>query len=27
MTLAEKVKMVPTDAGIYIHKNAAGKII
>ena len=27
MTLAEKLKNVPTNAGIYIHKNAAGKII
>ena len=27
MTLAEKLKSLPTDAGIYIHKNAAGKII
>jgi excinuclease ABC subunit C len=27
MTLAEKLKTIPTDAGIYIHKNAAGKII
>lgn len=27
MTIAEKLKNLPTDAGIYIHKNAAGKII
>ncbi len=27
MTLAEKLKSLPTSAGIYIHKNAAGKII
>lgn len=27
MTIAEKLKTVPTNAGIYIHKNAAGKII
>lgn len=27
MTLAEKLKTLPTEAGIYIHKNAAGKII
>ena len=27
MTIAEKLKTLPTDAGIYIHKNAAGKII
>ena len=27
MTLAEKLKNVPTNAGIYIHKNASGKII
>ncbi len=27
MTIAEKLKSLPTDAGIYIHKNAAGKII
>ena len=27
MTLAEKLKSLPTDAGIYIHRNAAGKII
>jgi excinuclease ABC subunit C len=26
-TIAEKLKMLPTAAGIYIHKNAAGKII
>ena len=27
MTLDEKIKNLPTDAGVYIHKNAAGKII
>ncbi|MBV6495536.1 MAG: excinuclease ABC subunit UvrC [Acidobacteria bacterium ACB1] len=27
MTIAEKLKTLPTAAGIYIHKNAAGKII
>ena len=27
MTIAEKLKSLPTSAGIYIHKNAAGKII
>ncbi|HMM80269.1 MAG TPA: excinuclease ABC subunit UvrC [Pyrinomonadaceae bacterium] len=27
MTIAEKLKTLPTNAGIYIHKNAAGKII
>lgn len=27
MTIAEKLKSLPTNAGIYIHKNAAGKII
>ncbi len=27
MTIAEKLKTLPTDAGIYIHKNEAGKII
>lgn len=27
MTIAEKLKTLPTDAGIYIHKNASGKII
>jgi excinuclease ABC subunit C len=27
MTLAEKLKQLPTAPGIYIHKNAAGKII
>ncbi|MGH9946819.1 MAG: excinuclease ABC subunit UvrC [Pyrinomonadaceae bacterium] len=27
MTIDEKLKTLPTDAGIYIHKNAAGKII
>ena len=27
MTLAEKLKTLPTSAGIYLHKNAAGKII
>lgn len=27
MTVAEKLKTLPTSAGIYIHKNAAGKII
>ena len=27
MTIAEKLKSLPTDAGIYIHKNAAGRII
>jgi excinuclease ABC subunit C len=27
MTLAEKLKQLPTSPGIYIHKNAAGKII
>ncbi len=27
MTLPEKLKNLPTDAGIYLHKNAAGKII
>ena len=27
MTLAEKLKQLPTSPGIYLHKNAAGKII
>src|SRR3982750_1054311 len=27
VTIADKLKTLPTDAGIYIHKNAAGKII
>jgi excinuclease ABC subunit C len=27
VTIAEKLKTLPTKAGIYIHKNAAGKII
>ncbi len=27
MTIAEKLKTLPTDAGIYIHKNSAGKIV
>lgn len=27
MTIAEKLKTLPTDAGIYIHRNEAGKII
>src|SRR3954470_11930674 len=27
MTLTEKLKQVPTAPGIYLHKNAAGKII
>ncbi len=27
MDIAEKLKNVPTDAGIYMHKNATGKII
>ncbi|CAN5602308.1 excinuclease ABC subunit UvrC [soil metagenome] len=27
MTIAEKLKTLPTDSGIYIHKNEAGKII
>lgn len=27
MTLEEKLKSLPTSAGIYLHKNAAGKII
>ena len=27
MTLSEKLQSLPTDAGIYIHKNADGKII
>jgi len=27
MTVAEKLKGLPTSAGIYLHKNAAGKII
>ncbi|MFN2501301.1 MAG: excinuclease ABC subunit UvrC [Pyrinomonadaceae bacterium] len=27
MTLVEKLKTLPTSAGIYIHKNAVGKII
>ncbi len=27
MTLAEKIKSLPTSAGIYLHKNSAGKII
>ncbi len=27
MTIAEKLTQLPTTAGIYIHKNAAGKII
>ncbi len=27
MTIVEKLKLLPTKAGIYIHKNSAGKII
>ncbi len=27
MTLTDKIRSLPTDAGIYIHKNADGKII
>ncbi len=27
MTIAEKLKTLPTDAGIYIHRNKTGKII
>lgn len=27
MTLEEKLKILPTNAGIYLHKNASGKII
>jgi len=27
VTIAEKLKILPTNAGIYIHKNAAGKIV
>lgn len=27
MTIAEKLKQLPTSPGIYLHKNAAGKII
>jgi excinuclease ABC subunit C len=27
VTIVEKLKLLPTNAGIYIHKNAAGKII
>lgn len=27
VTIADKLKVLPTDAGIYIHKNSAGKII
>ena len=27
MTLDEKLKRLPAAAGIYLHKNAAGKII
>lgn len=27
MTLAEKLKNLPTDAGVYIHKNSNGRII
>ncbi len=27
MTLEEKIKSLPSDAGVYIHKNADGKII
>ena len=27
MTLAEKLKQLPTSPGIYLHKNVAGKII
>jgi excinuclease ABC subunit C len=27
MTLEEKIKSLPTDSGVYIHKNADGKII
>ncbi len=27
MTIAEKLKTLPTDAGIYIHRNEAGKIL
>lgn len=27
MTLAEKIKALPTDSGVYIHKNSDGKIL
>ena len=27
MALADKLKIVPTSAGIYLHKNQAGKIL
>ncbi|MGB5013863.1 MAG: GIY-YIG nuclease family protein, partial [Pyrinomonadaceae bacterium] len=27
MTIEEKLKTLPTSAGIYIHKNGAGKIV
>src|SRR6476619_345468 len=27
MTISEKLKMLPTSSGIYLHKNADGKII
>src|SRR3954454_2625362 len=27
MTISEKLKMLPTSSGIYLHKNAAGKVI
>ena len=27
MTLDEKLKLLPTDSGVYLHKNADGKII
>ena len=27
MTIAEKLKALPTSSGIYVHKNAAGKIV
>ncbi|MEO7540103.1 MAG: excinuclease ABC subunit UvrC [Pyrinomonadaceae bacterium] len=27
MTISEKLKTLPTSAGIYLHKNAAGKIV
>src|SRR5678816_4854088 len=27
MTISEKLKMLPTSSGIYLHKNAVGKII
>src|SRR5215213_4115351 len=27
MTLEEKIKSLPTNSGVYIHKNADGKII